>query len=84
MGNFFVRGRERSSYGHTTQRGRHAAGRNLRAYRRRMLIDNFTVRSPDVTYTDTHIESKYKCVTSVSRALPPDTSKPLAGIRALI
>ena len=59
-------------------------GECLRAYRRRMLIDNFTVRSPDVTYTDTHIESKYKCVTSVSRALPPDTSKPLAGIRALI
>lgn len=27
-----------------------------------MLIDNFTVKSPNVTYTDEHIESTYTCV----------------------
>ena len=27
-----------------------------------MLINSFTVQSPNVTYTDTHIESKYTCV----------------------
>ena len=29
---------------------------------RAMLINSFTVQSPNVTYTDTHIESKYTCV----------------------
>lgn len=29
-----------------------------------MLIDNITVRSPNVTYTDTHIESNYTYTSS--------------------
>ena len=40
-----------------TERPRREIGRP-----RTMLIDNFTVKSPNVTYTDEHIESTYTCV----------------------